>query len=412
MNGVLRARRRVAQPRIALMLVAGALIVFTIGTLGPRTAIAQRSLVGAAGDTRTPITTLPFRINKCGSYFLADCLHGRSGTGGITIAANNVTVDLNGFTVQGVSGSENGIEIRSGFHNVRVFNGNVLGWGEEGLLSEIGATGIQIDHVRFSNNGANGVNIQDIPPGPMGEPAAAIVTDCIAEENGKRGFAGRNGVEFVRCVAVRNNVGIGVTDGLVKDCLIEKNDDVGLDLGNHARATDNVIVLNNSAAVAMNNIPQVLITGNGCFLEDNDIGINQFGAGIRLDPSGAPGPASQAVIRGNSVFSCSGGIEVLTSRNVVVENILQQCGPVSIEVPVATGASMNVIARNVLNTGGAPGPTTGILVSGMSNTVTQNVVAQFNDNYNVAVPGNDFGTEGTAAALNDPWGNVSSSSLP
>ncbi len=63
-------------------------------------------------EPRTPISALPFTINQCGSYFLTDCLTGVAGQNGITIDADDVTLDLNGFTLIGVPGSLDGIADR------------------------------------------------------------------------------------------------------------------------------------------------------------------------------------------------------------------------------------------------------------------------------------------------------------
>src|ERR1035437_7172710 len=57
-------------------------------------------------DPRTPISSAPFIINSPGSYYLTTNLTAAASGYGITISANNVTVDLNGFTLQGVPSSQ------------------------------------------------------------------------------------------------------------------------------------------------------------------------------------------------------------------------------------------------------------------------------------------------------------------
>src|SRR4030095_6606576 len=79
-------------------------------TLNPQlsTALAQGPLTppGAAAPTmktldqlepRTPISTLPFTISSPGSYYVTSNLTGVAGQHGITINADNVTLDLGGF---------------------------------------------------------------------------------------------------------------------------------------------------------------------------------------------------------------------------------------------------------------------------------------------------------------------------
>lgn len=79
-------------------------------------------------EARTPIASAPFTINKPGSYFLTTNL---TVTGGdaITIATNAVTLDLSGFTIgsTAVSATGSGILIQSGFRDITISNGHIIG---------------------------------------------------------------------------------------------------------------------------------------------------------------------------------------------------------------------------------------------------------------------------------------------
>src|SRR3569623_1854738 len=57
---------------------------------------------------RTPLSSLPYVISQPGSYYFTTNL---SGGNGIIIQTNNVTLDLNGFTLQGVNSSVSGVYI-------------------------------------------------------------------------------------------------------------------------------------------------------------------------------------------------------------------------------------------------------------------------------------------------------------
>src|SRR4030095_15547433 len=97
-------------------------------------------------EPRTPIPSAPFTINSSRSYDLTNNMSVSSGDA-ITIAANSVTLDLNGFTISstapGATGT--GILISGNPRNITISNGFI-----EGAVIRSGGT--------FSGNGfANGI---------------------------------------------------------------------------------------------------------------------------------------------------------------------------------------------------------------------------------------------------------------
>ena len=50
-------------------------------------------------EPRTPISTLPLTISESGSYYLTKNLTVAAATDGLIVQADNVAVDLNGFTL-------------------------------------------------------------------------------------------------------------------------------------------------------------------------------------------------------------------------------------------------------------------------------------------------------------------------
>lgn len=105
------------------------LIVFALGCVFAQFVGAQGSLTppGAPGATmktldqvepRKPISSAPITISSPGSYFLTTNLTGR-----ITIAADDVSLDLMGFSISPPSGSAIGLSAGGSPKNVRVSNG-------------------------------------------------------------------------------------------------------------------------------------------------------------------------------------------------------------------------------------------------------------------------------------------------
>src|SRR5687767_11957796 len=68
-------------------------------------------------EPRIAISSIPTTITQSGSYYLTGNLTGVVGQNGITIKASEVTIDLSGYSLIGVSGSKNGIESVGGQTN-------------------------------------------------------------------------------------------------------------------------------------------------------------------------------------------------------------------------------------------------------------------------------------------------------
>jgi hypothetical protein len=81
-------------------------------------------------EPRTPIASAPFTITNAGSYYLTANLAVTNGNA-ITIATNEVTLDLNGFTISSTAASATGRGIRldSGLRNITILNGFIRGPG-------------------------------------------------------------------------------------------------------------------------------------------------------------------------------------------------------------------------------------------------------------------------------------------
>ena len=98
--------------------------------LSPAAALADGDIY-VSGPYGTKITSLPYTISAPGSYYLGGNLTYAGDSHGITVNADNVTLDLMGFTLAytGTGTTYSGIYMQ-GRKNVEIRNGTVRGWVE------------------------------------------------------------------------------------------------------------------------------------------------------------------------------------------------------------------------------------------------------------------------------------------
>src|SRR4051812_19968414 len=74
-----------------------------------------------------PIDHLPFKISSSGRYYLTKNVVMPSGGDGITVTADNVTIDLRGFAITGTNSAGNAIIAAQ--KNLAVLNGTIRNCG-------------------------------------------------------------------------------------------------------------------------------------------------------------------------------------------------------------------------------------------------------------------------------------------
>ena len=142
-----------------------------------------------------------FIIGQPGSYYLRTNVLGVSDKFGINIASDNVTLDLNGFSLLGTSGAVNGISIPSGRKNIIVRNGFISNWGPHRAVPQCAGvstfgSNVVLEHLMISDNRPYGVYcssavIRDctITGSSYGIFGGSVVSDCRVENNGTGIFA-------------------------------------------------------------------------------------------------------------------------------------------------------------------------------------------------------------------------------
>jgi parallel beta-helix repeat protein len=180
--------------KLLLLLCAWALLK------GATLAQADFYVIGAPAGVGTRISTVPCTLTTPGFYYLDRNL---TSTGnGIIVDADDVTIDLMGFTL-GSSGAldSQGIVI-NGRKNVEIRNGTVRGFNADCIHDALGGESYRIINLRLENNGIRGIyllgqyhliqncNITNNGNSGIGLNASGcMITGNVVCKNGLRGIA-------------------------------------------------------------------------------------------------------------------------------------------------------------------------------------------------------------------------------
>jgi parallel beta-helix repeat protein len=294
-------------------------------------------------EPRRLISVLPFTITASGSYYLTTNLVGAVAQNGVMIQADDVTLDLNGFTLAGVPGSSNGIVCAAPRRNLRVLNGSVRNWGVHGIDAGL-ADNSRFEHLSVLGNGGRGLHVG----------AHALVESCQALDNALDGMLAGDAARVSNALAARNGAnGIVVgSGGLLSGCTTEANQLHGIDGAGGSRVQTSVSRLNLGHGLsASTNLTAVDVTvhenagrgiaaGDGAMVSgasamaNGDSGIqventsrilnctarDNAGDGIR---AGSSAEVTGCVVRGNqgrgiATGGASGIAECLAAANTIV----------------------------------------------------------------------------------------------
>lgn len=313
-------------------------------------------------------TPPPYTITEPGSYVLTSNLTGVAGEHGIIVAASDVAIDLNGFTVRGVEGSRNGItspdadDTSSFFRNLTVRNGAVVGWDGDGVtnrnlnLSTFASTvirGARYENLDVRDCGADGITI--VGTGPIGQNSATVI-DCNANNNDGYGYIVAVPGVISNCIASGNGVSgyiIGVRT-LISESAAIRNSNVGIEAADNCTIINCNVVGNNGGGiftdqntlvsdcnVAENQIYGVQLSFNSTIRDCNVI--DNSGDGITCLNLG--GPSGVAIMNNNSSGNTGWGVSAPGAPNIrAYNNTLLNNGAGAVQVPASGDAPISATA--------------------------------------------------------------------
>lgn len=177
-------------------------------------------------EPRTPISSLPCSISQSGSYYLTRNLTSAAGYNGISILVGNVTLDLNGFTLDGNANTASRAVYMEFVSNVTVRNGTIVNWNKEGIDGFASAQ-VRVENVTVDNsNNGYGIFVGN----------AGVVARCQVRSSVVGIIAG-DGSTVSNCSAISNQRGFQIGNAAtITDCTAVYNAGVGFDLAQGANA--------------------------------------------------------------------------------------------------------------------------------------------------------------------------------
>lgn len=217
------------------------------------------------------INALPYTITSSGFYYIAKDLSCAAGSHGITITADNVTLDLMGFSLIGPGGAliNNGVYLNSRI-NVEIRNGTIRNFPYDGIHegSVIG-TGHRIINIRAIDNQSKGIMLGS---------KNNLVERCTVLRNGSDGIYVYIGSIVKNNTCYGNEYGIRAAAGsIVTQNTCYNNSADGIYVYNGSSVSFNTCYDNSSNGIYA--YVGSTVIGNTCY-DNGTYGISLFGSSL------------------------------------------------------------------------------------------------------------------------------------
>ncbi len=312
---------------------------------------------------------IPLVITASGSYYLKENLI-PAALGDpfiIEVRADNVTIDLRGFTIIGsteVTTADDGILVNEGTNGLTVHNGTITLCQDAGvdaftlnfdtrdcmyrdlrLVGNLGAgleagSNSTVDNCLAARNGAAGfflspgsvisrsVSAENGASGITSFLSGQLVIDrCTANNNAADGIALGGSCRVVACEASANGgAGIRITSGaVVEGCSVTANDAEGIVIGGGI-VRGCMASGNSSHGISVGS--ESLIVGNSCSFNSSNAG----------DPAGIFVTGRDNRIDSNNCVENDYGIDVNGIENLIVRNSVSDSNVIDIDVAFGNDA--------------------------------------------------------------------------
>jgi hypothetical protein len=362
--------------------------------------------VSATGPTM--IYSLPYTISSPGLYKLGRSLTSPGPFVGIFVNASNVTIDLAGHSIDGVTSVNSTFAFMcgSGVGNIAILDGRIANW--KGVIECAGS--VRMENVRVHNCGS-----ASLPPYSLvsGGSSSRLV-DCVFIDNvmtdavlGAGSTVQRYSSKSVGegtslVVGDRSNVlDCAVEYGSIaagKGCLVSRCT-VRPNFGPGPTGPVRGITVNNGSTVSLCVVSGDLRTGISA---GADCVVSECTVSGDVVPVYAPGEFGIAAGLGSIIRDCKVTVTAAGSRGIGAppKGVVRGCTVSAAGAGIVSTGEGATIDSNAIT-----GALTGIALDGTGNRVMRNSIRGAT-NAVTAVAGNDVAPVGTAATATSPWANL------
>lgn len=354
----MRAMQFAAMTGLAVAFAGSAVLVTHAGPLNPPAGPVS-STYKTLNDVqpRTAVQSLPgdannfYIITQPGSYYLTGNIVGSQNKTAIQVRASNVTIDLNGFTLDGGGFPyAYAIDAANGgpFYGLTVRNGIIHNW-QFGCVAAGAFSDCLVEHVEIRGGVPNPGII--VGPGSLVRncvvsecqsgvyaDAGCRVMDCVVRAPLQTGFALGDGASALRCSCYSSNAASvtafsTLNNGHIVECNVVGGS-VGVDLTGAASVVER-------CKIGQANIGVRAQVGN--VIMDNTINAQTLFGGQGIVLAQQDNRAER-----NHLYAFATGVQVTGAYNVVISNSMHEVG-----TPVAVTGTPNSLVAPVVTTAAA-----------------------------------------------------------
>jgi parallel beta-helix repeat protein len=300
---------------------------------------ANYAISGTENQLNLLLCEIPQALSWPCSVKLAGTLTcSQANTNGITVTADNVTIDLAGHALVGPGAtSGHGIFQNTSSRNLRVTNGKAINWrgsmkagvwaeGPSAVLADLQASTNYYGVYTRSGSALSACAASGNMEVGIYASANSMLSSCTASDNGSTGIYTLSGCSLARCTASGNgSTGIYAREGSVSGCTASYNQGYGI------YGESSCVI---SSCTAYYNDGDGISVYDGCLVSlctatfNGGYGTGGYGAGICAE--------SRNRIENNTVVFNNIGIKANNTRNFIARNTAS-----------GNGINWEVVAGNV-----------------------------------------------------------------